>query len=739
MSSAAVPGSAEVLERLAEGLRRYVVEKGWSELRPIQRRAVAPILAGRDCVLEAPTAGGKTEAVLFPALSRAAADRAPGVRILYIAPLRALLNDLEERGTSYAEACGLKAFKWHGDVSQAEKREALAVPPSLLLITPESLEAILLLKAERAGLFRSLQTVVLDEAHNFAASDRGGHLVSLLERVERLAGRRVQRIAMSATVGNPEELRAWLAGDEEVPGEVIRVEGEAPQRDFEVLYFPDGPSPQSNPDQWGKYRRFRYLLDLLPGHRSLVFARSRRGVEELGRGLGRANERLAPGRRVRFRTHHSSVSKSLREEAETLIATASESGLHAIVTTTTLELGIDIGALDRVVQMGPLASPSSFLQRIGRTGRRPGQQQYFRGLTCAREEEELSLLAATVSLGLAGRAEAIPLPRRAFHLLAHQLLCLALQESGVRPATAWEILSGVHCFGRIRREEFDWLIEHMVAKDYLRRVDGELVTGDRTEREFLGAGWRRLFAVFDTYPLYDVYHGKQAIGTLADSFVEEMDLPAHFVLAGRRWKAERVDTRARVVHCTPSPEGEVPRWVVFGGPDVPFETAQEAGRILCGLAELPDFLGQEARAELEHQRFMHQGLGWEPGRYVVQMGERGRLRLVTFAGDRINRALARYLELEGPWRCAARYDWVEAKAKKGTVPEQARDRLEETLGRLGSEEKPAAEELAGKLSAGQRPFAFSPFARCLPDGLRAAALVDRTLDCRGLLAWMGSG
>lgn len=704
----------------------------------MQEAAIPVILAGHDCVVEAPTAGGKTEAVLFPALTRAAEGSGAGVRILYLAPLRALLNNLELRGETYAAACGLDAFKWHGDVDQQAKLRTLTRPPVLLMTTPESVEAILLRKAEAAAFFAGLETVILDEAHNFAAGDRGGHLLSLLERLEHLVDRSPQRIALSATVGNPKAMLRWLAGRRRVPGERVQVSQPPGPRDFQVDLFSEHGDSGEVSESSGRVHRFNALAELLPRHRCLVFVRSRAGAEQLAKGFVELNHHRPASQRLQIRTHHSAVSKYYREEAERLIQLASrvsQDRLDAIISTSTLELGIDIGALDRVIQMDALPSPSGFLQRVGRTGRRQGHPQFFRGL-CTKTGD-LVVLTAAVSLGWRQRSESLILPRRAFHLLAHQLLCLALQTHGVSQERLWSVLSGAHCFSEIERRELDLLVDHMVATEYLRRVDGVLVTGNRTEREFLRAGWRRLFAVFDSAPLYEVLHQRKAVGTLDARFVEALDVPFFFVLGGKVWEAEAVDVESRAVRALPSHAGDAPRWTSFGGPGVPFETAQEAGALLHGHEPLPEFVGPEARGTLAVLVQRRAGLSWQPGGMVVQPAGAGSAILVTFAGDRINRTLARSLEALGIGSTAASYDEVAVKNGPSDRAEMAAA-IASAIGELRLGGLSDARQLANALQSAQPLWPFSPFARCLPEDLWAAALVEQTLDCDGLIRWLGA-
>ncbi|MGD9159418.1 MAG: DEAD/DEAH box helicase, partial [Desulfobacteraceae bacterium] len=408
------------LPAIHPGLQKIITEKGWKDLSPIQRAAIPIILNGDDCIVEAPTAGGKTEAVLFPVLTHIAHRKKSSVQILYLAPLRALLNDIELRAEAYAKACGLHSFKWHGDVSQKEKLDELRNPSQLLLTTPESLEAILLRKAGWHCFFADLDVIIIDESHNFASGDRGAHLISLLSRLEKSIHRNPQRIAVTATIGNPEQMLEWLAGTDRKTGKRIHVNSIIEkEKDFEILFFDERNNLDEQPETFASYRQFKSLYQLLPLKKSIVFGGSRTNTESLASAINQMNNVKGSKNSVKVRTHHSAVSKYYREEAENLIKLRDsiESGLEAIISTSTLELGIDVGELDQVVQIGALSSSSAFLQRVGRTGRRLNKSQFFRGLCTS--EEDLILLSAVVSLGQKGISETIHFPTKAFHLLAH--------------------------------------------------------------------------------------------------------------------------------------------------------------------------------------------------------------------------------------------------------------------------------------------------------------------------------
>ncbi|WP_347332116.1 DEAD/DEAH box helicase [Marinimicrobium locisalis] len=715
------------LERLHPGLQRWIKEQGWPGLRPIQEAAMDPILAGDSCVLEAPTAGGKTEAVLFPTLTRAAENPSDSVQVLYIAPLRALLNNLETRGEDYATCCALHAFKWHGDVSQSKKVESLKAPPQLLLTTPESIEAILLRKPGWHRFFHALDTVIIDEAHNFAGGDRGGHLIALLDRLEGGVGRSLQRIALSATIGNPDAMCRWLTGHRK-PARRIQVATTHKQKnDFQVQYFDAREDTDSTPiADRAAMRLLRSLVGELKGNRGITFVRSRSKAEDIAKAVQQFS-----GDRIKVRTHHSNISKFFREEAESQIQQAGEQGIEAIISTSTLELGIDIGELDRIIQLGALASPSAFLQRVGRTGRRPGKPRHFRGLT--QDEDELLLLTATVSLGVEHDSESLRLRRRAFHLLAHQVLCVSLQYHGVSANKAWEILSGGYAFSGIERAEYDRLIAHMQQEDYLREADGVLVPGLAAEKRYLTGSWRNLFAVFSTAPLYEVLEGRTQVGTLDTSFVESLEVPFYFILAGRLWKAWDVDLEHHVIKASRAKDGTVPHWESFGGPDVPLETSQRVGEFLYGYRSLPDFLDESARRRME--TLCHEsppGGGWSPEAIECHISGGGRAILRTFAGDTLNRTLGKLIESQGTV-VSGNYAGLEIK-KGPDDPDEFRQMLRETFERLAEDRD--MDHCMDVLNRTQKPFFFSPFKPMLPDEFTRAALVDQNTDLPGLQAFL---
>lgn len=720
----------DALKSLNPGLQKIITEKGWkSGFTEIQLKAIPVILAGNDCIIEAPTAGGKTEAVLFPALSRVASDKKQSVQLLYIAPLRALLNNIEIRAIEYSAACGLQCFKWHGDVSQNDKIKEFNNPPQVLLTTPESLEAILLRKSGWEKFFRDLMIVVIDEAHNFAYGDRGGHLVTLLERLEKSIGFFFQRIALTATVGNPHDLLNWMGGLNRKSGQRVFTTSPIKKvRDFKVHFFDRVFDNGSLPANMSHIRQFITLYKLLPNKKAIVFGNSRTKTEELASAVGKMNEKTGASNPVKVRTHHSCVSKYFREEAEMLIQVASESGLQAIISTSTLELGIDIGELDQIIQIGSLTSSSAFLQRVGRTGRREGKAQFFRGLCTTRND--LVLLTAVINLGLKGISEAMILPRRAYHLLAHQLICMSLQKNGISVDDAWNYLSSAYCFSGISRDKFIEMVQTMIQKNYLRNENGILIIDETVEKEFLGSNWLRLFATFDSAPMYDVIEGKSQVGTLSSSFVEALTVPFLFVLGGIEWEAQKIDQNTRQVIARRTKIGNAPKWEVFGGGDIPWETAKEAGRILMG-NNFPEFLDKEARNGLEAERNEHRNLDWNEENWIIGISDSGMAQIWTFAGDKINRTISLLFQMEKAGKSASNYNRVSIASDIKDQKKLSRLILNvlETFKEMNPEQMIEFEK---NLAQGLRKCAFSKFSKCLPPVLWCEAMSERILDITGL-------
>jgi ATP-dependent Lhr-like helicase len=509
---------------------------GWRELRPLQAEAVDPILDGDSCLLIAPTAGGKTEAAVLPILSRMLTESWQGLSVLYVCPIRALLNNLEERLSFYCSLVGRRCGLWHGDVGQAARSAILREPPDILLTTPESLEAILISRrTDRPYFFGSLRAVIVDEVHAFAGDDRGWHLLAVLERIAKLAGRQPQRIGLSATVGNPEEILSWMTRGNSANSRVLAPATSASvEADVQLDYV-------------GSIENAAHVVaQLHRGEKRLVFCDSRSQAERLA-------SLLRAGGTSTF-VSHSSLSVDDRRQAERAFR---ESRNCVIVATSTLELGIDVGDLDRVLQLEAPTTVASFLQRLGRTGRRPGSLRNC--LFLATNRESLLRAAALLRLWKEGYVEPIEPPMVPYPVVAQQIMALIRQiggdsrrfdDSSIRRATGQN------------SEITEQLIAHMLDTEILFEDAGIVGLGPAGERLFGAKNFMALMSVFDTPSLFQVICGQEELGWVHPlSFSGFGQRPVVISLGGRAWEVFSLDEDRSIAHVRPADLPGRSRWL----------------------------------------------------------------------------------------------------------------------------------------------------------------------------------
>jgi len=537
-------------DRLHPALQHHIVNSlQWPSLRPLQETAISPILDGDNVLLIAPTAGGKTEAAFFPVLSEILRNDFRGLSVLYVCPIRALLNNLEQRLSHYCGLVGRTCRLWHGDVTQAAKSQVLRDPPDILLTTPESIEAILVsTRTEPARLFHWVRFVIADELHSFGSDDRGWHLVSLLRRLRLLVGFDFQRLALSATVGNPEPLLEWFAGDSKRTQRVVAPSGNG-SADAHVQI-----------DYVGSLENAAHVLTrLYRGEKRLVFSDSRSRAEKLAAML------LANG--IETFVSHSSLSKEERHRAERAFGEGRDC---VIVATSTLELGIDVGDLDRVIQIDAPSTVSSFLQRLGRTGRRLGS---FRNcLFLATTSESLLRAAAIEVLWRDGFLEPTVPPPYPVHVTAQQSLTTTLQHRRLPRADLFHAVEHLPAAVEI--------FAYMLARDFLAEDGGLVAVGPETERLYARRNYMELLSVFDSPPLFTVYCGAEDLGAVHElSFRRHDGEDPVLLLGGRAWRVRSVDYDRKAAHVEPCEERGRSLWLGSSQP-LSFEMCQAMRRVL---------------------------------------------------------------------------------------------------------------------------------------------------------------
>ena len=670
--SEAAPSSA--FTRLHPRIQRWIYDQGWTSLHDAQERAIGPIVEGdRDVIIAAATASGKTEAAFLPILSTLAGatdqptsgERDPwtaydpwaepatgpsaGVQALYVSPLKALINDQYQRLERICERVDVPVHRWHGDVSAAAKQRLIARPSGVLLITPESLESTFVNRGSLVPrLFVGLRYIVIDELHSFLATQRGVQLQSLMNRVELAVRLRPPRIGLSATLGDMNQATAFLRPTD--PEQVLIVESKSDGRGLMLQLRgyvatppPVSPHQAENAERAGREVAVEetvngdateiaeHLFRHLRGQDNLVFANTRNHVETYADLLARRSDReRVPNE---FWPHHGNLSKELREAAEAQMKDRTRPA--TAVSTSTLELGIDIGSVTSVAQIGPPPSVASLWQRLGRSGRRddPALLRLYisepsldgRSLPVDRLRCGVVQTTAMVRLMLQRWLESADDPGFNYSTLIQQIMSTIAQHGGARAADLYRALCGPGPFHLVDQARFVRLLRAMASHDLLiQSSDGLLLHGVVGERH---VNHYRFYVAFHTADEWRVVTGGRTLGTIP--IYQPLREGMLMIFAGKRWKVTGIDKPARVVELEQS-TGGAPLFSGSHGPAVSDEVRAEMLAVYAS-TETPTWLDTGARDLLAEGRaaFRQFRLG---ERTVVRDG--GDVLLFPWTGDR---------------------------------------------------------------------------------------------------------
>ncbi len=528
-------------------IKDYIYQSGWNELRRVQALAASEIFfTEKNVLISSETASGKTEAALFPILSIMEKE---GVSALYISPLKALINDQYSRMDFILRESGIPVHRWHGDVGKSHKDSFLKSPRGLLQITPESLESMLIRRAnDIPRLFANLRFVIIDEVHALMGSDRGNQILCQLERIGRLISYHPRRIGLSATLGDPEKAAHWLGGKSDRENAVVEIR--ADQISWKLGMEHIFTTEQGK--NIGESKADLLIYKATKGDKCVVFSNSREETEEVCASLRSIAKKR--GEEDRFAIHHGNLSASIREAAED--ALKNEEKAITACATVTLELGIDIGKLRRIINQGSPTSVSGFLQRLGRSGRRDMPPEM---LMVFREEEplpgtplpqlipwELLQAIAIVELYRTERwIEPSGEKKLPASLLFHQTLSV-LASAGSLPAhkLASRVLS-LSPFAAFTKEQYKDLLTHMLRQDFLELTeDKELIVGSKGEKLLSSF---KFYAVFKDSEDFTVRCGSEEIGTISST----PPIGERFALAGKVWEVEEVDVSRRLIYTKP--------------------------------------------------------------------------------------------------------------------------------------------------------------------------------------------
>ena len=618
-------------DRYAPFVQEYIYRNHWENLRSIQVAAADAIFnTDENVLLTASTASGKTEAAFFPIITLFSEDMPSSVGCIYIGPLKALINDQFSRLNDLCAEADIPVWHWHGDVAQSHKAKLMKHPSGILQITPESLEALLLHKhAAIAKLFGDLRFVVIDEVHSLLRGDRGGQTLCLIERLSRIAGVNPRRIGLSATIGDPEGTGEFLSlgtGRKTIIPK-IDAKGSKWRLSMEHFYVKDAQAAEdkqipgalpvleektddapANADPG-----IGYIFEHTRGKKCLVFVNSREECEMVTTTLRHYCElNHEPDR---FLVHHGNLSASYRETAEGIMK--DDSQYMTTVTTATLELGIDIGRLERAFQIDAPWTVSSFLQRMGRTGRRELPPEMW--FVIREDEPEVRAMLPTtipwkllqgialVQLYLEERwVEPPRLDRLPFSLLYHQTMSALASCGELSPRALADRVLRLHYFHRITQEDYRVLLRHLIATDHIQQTEqGGLIVGLAGERVINSF---KFYGVFQESEEYTVRSESQELGTV----VSPPPVGEKLAIAGHVWQVLDVDHKRRLIYCQ-QVKGSVPAYFGQCPGDLHTKILTRMRRVLQEDRQYP-YLMKNAVARLEQVRFTaaHSGAAEKP-------------------------------------------------------------------------------------------------------------------------------
>lgn len=722
--------TSQAFLQLDPRIQRYLWAEGWGALRDVQEQAIPLILPGnQDVILAASTASGKTEAAFLPALTNLLDRREEGL-IVYISPLKALINDQFERLDRLCENLGVPVWPWHGDITSTSKRKFMQKPTGVLLITPESLEATLCNRGTSiAALFKQTIFFVIDELHAFIGTERGKQLQALMHRIEVVLGRTVTRIGLSATLGDMGLAAQFLRPD--CPVAIVDAASTGGQllilvKGFEEPASPKGMGSKHNPEmERAPLAIAQHMFKTLRGSNNLVFPNSRREVERYTHLLNELCEQAQVQRE--FWPHHGNLSKEIRYETE--VALKQHEHAATAVCTNTLELGIDIGAVKSVVQIGTPPSVASLRQRLGRSGRREGEPAILRGYVIEGVLDEKAGLetrlrldtvqtAAVISLLLENWFEPPAVHGAHYSTLIQQLLSSIAQYGGLQAAQAFHLLCATSApFERVSKDAFAELLHILGQKEILTQDHSGLLLhgrlGDKIVNHY------SFYAAFSSDEEFRIVSGGKALGTLP---ISQMMTPGQRILfGGRTWLIEAIDEEHKTIHVAPA-KGGAPPLFNGGGGVVHTRVRQRMRDIYIARDALP-FLDSTAQGFLEEGR---EGFATLALADCLLLDQGSQAILLTWLGDAANEAIACLLMSRGVHASTGRLG-VEIQRAGRSLQE-----IEELLGDIGSEPAAPIDEMLTKVSN---------LVRQKWDGLLSPHLLRQSyassnLDLNEALAWL---
>lgn len=691
---------------LQKEIRRYIYDEGWESLRRIQEASIKYVHnTDHNLILAAPTASGKTEAAFLPAIN-SIKDWSSGLKIVYISPLIALINDQFKRILELCNYIDIPVTSWHGEASREKKNKLLKEPKGILLITPESIEAMLALRpGEAKGLFRETEWIIVDEIHSFLESNRGMQLRSLIERIKLYMQKEPRFIGMSATLNGEDYKKVKNFFISNRATDVLLDKSKNPL-EATKSYYESNIKKESG-------EALKEIYDYSQRESMLVFPNSRGEVERLAVGLGKLGKER--GSDIRYFAHHSSVSKDMRLTVEKF-AKSSRGQLFTICCTSTLELGIDIGSVDSIVQYNAPHSVASLGQRLGRSGRITRKNILHFIAT-----DEWSLLQGLAALSLyeesiIDRFDPIVKP---YDVLAHQIISILLENTGMSFEDLKNINRSFRCWQDIEDDEYFELLEYLIKKNYIEILENEAIIGLETEKLLRGS---EFFTHFETENNFSVYNSHKKIGEIPLS--PSIHTGVNVFLSARIWKIKDIELRSKKIYVTKALDGNPPVFLGSSG-NVTNEIRNRMKTILEDESYWIDYNKniKEVLSKLSKDNLRYEKFQWTE--------KNDKVGLRTFQGTKINRTLQLLLNML--------YGGVNYKLEDGKTFISGPD-IKKDISRV-IEKNFTEDEIFLYLKDNPEMvevyLSSNKYRMLLPDNLRIKYIIKNKLDLEGVKIYLG--
>jgi ATP-dependent helicase Lhr and Lhr-like helicase len=616
---------------LSPNMQKKIWEMRWEEFTPIQDKAIPAIIeTDDDIIISSGTASGKTEAAFLPILTLIEDTAKQSLKVLYVSPLKALINNQFERIESLCKDIGIPIHKWHGDVLQSKKKKFIQNPAGILQITPESIESLFINRTSLIPhIFNKLDFIVIDEIHSFLDVERGIQLRSLLARIEKVINKRPRYIGLSATIDNFEFVKQWVNFRNTDRVRIIHEKGYDKELLYHLMHF---QRIEANKKPIELYEDIR---ELTREAKAIIFCNSREEVEFSTVLLNRLAQKEGVGKT--YYPHHSSIDKKEREFVEKTIAESTSP--KSVIATSSLELGIDIGSIDIVIQVDSTYTVSSLRQRLGRSGRKQGSSSMLQLYSTM--EDSLVQSLAVMELVLEKWVEPSKGYKQPFDILFHQIISMCQQYNGIKRSQLIKEIKSNEAFYDLDIEDINELLNYMIEKEILEQlpVVQELIIGIEGERILRS---KEFYSVFMTREQYDVFSGTKQIGTIDKSpFINIKD---RIILAGKLWEIYDIDSKRNKIYVSKASQGDPPKYSGDGG-KIHQRIGEKMMEIICS-DNFFEYIDEKAADCLKELRIPYHYYEVTPQQRVIWR-KKDELVFETYTGTTIYQTLMWMLRTKG--------------------------------------------------------------------------------------------